>query len=272
MNHKVTFVLFTFNEEKRLHWFIKNFSGHGHLLVVDNESTDNTVKLAEEAGCQVLINKNQGWVEDEITTTRIKRAIKTEWIYWGFADEMIKPMSLDHILNIINSDQFDIVKLNRKNYFYGTFCGNVLADMQVKFFKKNAIDFTANKIHGFGKITVSDQRVYSAPNEIYVGHFMDDDISSYLAKINKYTDIEEVSKENIKGSFFKGFVVAPLKIFLKNYFFQKGWRLGVPGIVIIYAQMTYSCIKAIKSYEANSLIYRKRMEEIYRDEKERYID
>ena len=84
----ITFVVFTFNEALRLPGVIKNFRKYGRILVVDNFSTDETVAIARAAGCEVLMNKNAGWVEDFETTEKVKAAVQTPWIYWAFADEM----------------------------------------------------------------------------------------------------------------------------------------------------------------------------------------
>ena len=123
-NSPITFVVFTYNEEQRIEWVIKNFSGWGPVLVVDSFSEDRTVEIAKSYGCEVLLHKNHGWVEDNETVTKVKAAVKTAWIYWAFADEMVDESTLAAILKAARSGKFRIVNIIRKNYYYGKFCHN----------------------------------------------------------------------------------------------------------------------------------------------------
>jgi glycosyltransferase involved in cell wall biosynthesis len=271
MSEKVTFVLFTFNEEVRLSWFIKNFSGKGQLLIVDNESTDRTVEIAKAAGCEVLINKNKGWVEDEITTARVKQVVKTDWIYWGFADEMIKPKALDHLLAVIDSEKYDVIRLMRKNFYYGKFCGNVRADVQTKFFKKDAIDFKNNRIHEFGKIIVPPSRIYLAPSDVFIGHFMDDNISSYLSKMDKYTDIEVERYGSEVNVSIVALILYPFKTFVFNYIFKRRFGSDFPGFTLLLAQIFYFWLIQIKIFEKKNNIKRSDMENAYQQEKHDFL-
>lgn len=80
---QITFVLFMFNEEARIERAVRNFLPYGRVLVVDNHSTDRTVEIAKSLGADVLLHKNQGWVEDEHTTSVVKSVVQTPWLYWG---------------------------------------------------------------------------------------------------------------------------------------------------------------------------------------------
>lgn len=272
MQDQLTFVIFTFNEEQRLPWIIKNFGHFARILVVDNESTDNTVEIAKAAGCDVLINKNQGWVDDEVTTSLIKNIVKTEWIYWGFADEMLKSNTLQQVFKAISGGAYDVIRLKRKNYFYGAFCYDAESGYQTKFFKKNAIDFSGNVIHGFGKIIVPEQRVYAMDGKYFVGHFMDDDMSSYMVKINRYTDTEAEQLAGIGTmTFLNWFLLKPFKKILVDYFIRGGFKAGLPGFILIFTQVLYIWVKAIKLYEKKHGIKRRTMEDLYQISKEEYL-
>ena len=94
-SHKITFVLFMFNEEARIERAVRNFLRYGRVLVVDNYSTDRTVEIAKSLGADVLLHKNQGWVEDEHTTSVVKAAVQTPWLYWGFSDEIVDRATME---------------------------------------------------------------------------------------------------------------------------------------------------------------------------------
>jgi len=249
----ITFVVFTFNEALRLPGVIKNFRKYGRILVVDNFSTDETVAIARAAGCEVLMNKNAGWVEDFETTEKVKAAVQTPWIYWAFADEIISQDVLAEIKQTLEADRFDVITILRKNYFYGQFCHNVAATYQTKAFKKAAIDFRDNTLHNFGKVSVQQDRVYQIPSDKYVHHLISNTAASYLSTINRYTDMEAASKpskELQKPIFY--YLLLPLKTLWQDFFQRGGRQAGLAGISLSVMMMTYSLIRALKGYEVRS--------------------
>ena len=54
MENKISVVINTYNEEASLPEILEHVKGFDEILVCDMESTDSTVKIAEEAGCRVV--------------------------------------------------------------------------------------------------------------------------------------------------------------------------------------------------------------------------
>jgi len=244
----ITFVLFTYNEEKRVAWAIQNFLPFGRILVVDNFSTDRTVEIAKSFGCDVLLNKNQGWVEDEVTTAKVKAAVQTDWIYWASADEMIDGPSMQKILHAIRSGQYNIVNIARKNYYYGVFCHNAFVDRMNRIFKKDAIDFTGNTIHNFGKATVPKKTIcFLDSDKYYVHHFISNTSKSYLHVMDRYTDTEPGMPTE---SFPKTKLCLRMaKSFLLNYCLGGAYKAGFPGLFLVLNRMYYGALTRMKQYE-----------------------
>jgi len=250
----ITFVIFVWNEEARIERVLKNLTPYGQVLIVDNESTDGTLTIARKYGAEILINKNPGWVEDEDTVAKVKATVKTDWIYWGFADEMIDGSTLDEIGIHIKSGKYDIINITRKNYFYGRFCHNAFADRMNRIFKKDAIDFSGNEIHGFGRVVVLSDRVKELPDSYYVHHFISNTAKSYLLTMDRYTDIEKpvvVSWRN-----FIKLPLAQIKLIWLNYIVRHGYKAGVPGFMLCLHMTYYSWLKAMKSWEYGNDISR----------------
>lgn len=244
-------MIFTFNEEARLPNVIKNFRCYGKILVVDNYSTDSTVALAEAGGCDILLNKNAGWVEDYDTLEKIKAHVRTDWLYWGFADEVLQKDALADLGRVITKDEADVVSIVRKNYFYGVFCHEIAVSPQIKAFKKTAIDFRGNTIHNFGKITVGGDRVYQMPSDKFIHHLISNTAASYVSTINRYTDLEVTTKMpaglNRSAVYY---LLVPLKALWLDFFCRGGRQAGHPGLALSVLMLIYSLIKAIKGYEA----------------------
>jgi glycosyltransferase involved in cell wall biosynthesis len=249
---KVTFVIFTYNEELRIDRAIRNFIKYGKVLVVDNFSSDSTVEIAKKYNCDILMNKNPGWVEDEITTGRVFDAISTEWIYWAYADELIERKSLENIISIIDRDQHDIISITRKNYYYGRFCYDAFSDRLNRVFRVGAIDFTGNKIHEFGKRLVADSRVYTLPSDLFVHHFISNTATSYLRVMDKYTDIQ--AEREVKYKSPPVLMVSSIRCFLEHYLLRSAYKAGISGFSLVINMIYYSWLLNMKKYEVDNHI------------------
>jgi len=255
---RITFVLFTFNEEKRIERAILNFLPFGKILVVDNESTDATRQIAQHHGCDVLINKNQGWVEDEVTTARVQQAVTTDWLYWGFADEMVEFDTIQAILAAVESDKFDIVNIARKNYYYGQFCYDLFADRMNRIFKKDAIDFTGNTIHNFGKVAPG-ARVHQLPLNYFVHHFISNTAKSYLHVMDRYTDTESAEKRTVPG--ILRLFLSSFKTIVLNLILRRGYKAGMPAYCLVVNMVYYRWLSSMKLYERDENLDRMMIEQ-----------
>lgn len=247
--YNITFVIFTFNEEARIENVIKNFIDFGKILIADNKSTDRTIEIAKNYGCDIFIReKHYDFVENQELTDSLYSVITTDWLYYGFADEMLEKSTLLEIGKIIDEDKFDIINIDRKNYFYGDFCYDLFNSRTNKIFKKHKIDFTHNKIHGFGTPSVSNDKIFVLNDKYFVHHFISNNAASYLNVINRYTDNEIGTLSKYHNSVFYSILFFFKNIFI-NYFFRKGYKSGFSGIVLIELTIFYSIIKKIKIYE-----------------------
>ena len=243
----ITFVLFMFNEEKRIERAVRNFLPYGQVLVVDNYSSDRTVEIAKALGADVLQHKNPGWVEDENTTSVVKEYVKTPWIYWGFSDEIVDAPTMEAMFEAIESGTCSIVNIARKNYYYGKFTHDAYQNMQSRAFKKEAIDFNGNIIHHFGKHTVPESEVITLPpHKYYIHHFISNTAKSYLSSIDRYTDIES---QHTKPQHPLKMVLSIIKSFALHYFIRGGIRAGRAGFYLEIQMAFYHALLMMKAFE-----------------------
>jgi glycosyltransferase involved in cell wall biosynthesis len=244
---QITFVIFTFNEAARVERAVRNFIPYGRVLVVDNHSTDRTVEIARALGADVLLHKNPGWVEDEDTTSKIKAAAQTPWLYWGFSDEIVDQKTMVAMLVAINNGKCAIVNIARKNYYYGEFCRDAYRNTQSRAFKKEAINFSGNIIHSFGKTTVPESAIaYLDPKQYFVHHFISNTAKSYFGSLDRYTDIEAQHTHPVPP--FK-MLARMLRGFLGHYFINGGRKAGRAGIYLGLLTSLYQMMLSMKAYE-----------------------
>lgn len=244
---KITFVIFTYNEEARIERAVRNFRSRGRVLVVDNLSGDRTRELAAGLGAEVLEHRNPGWVEDEMTVSVVKAAVKTPWIYWGYSDEIVDRATMNAMLEAVEGGGCDIVNIARKNYYYGVFLHEAYLNTMNRVFKKDAIDFSGNTIHNFGRVTVHEQAIRRLdPAKYFVHHFISNTAKSYVRTLDGYTDIE-AAHVHYKAPW--KMLLSMAKSYFLNYFVAGGRKAGRPGFYLGMAMVYYQLLLEMKVYE-----------------------
>lgn len=106
----VTVYTITYNEEKVVEFFINHYRKifpNCEINIFDNQSTDNTVKICEEYGCNVIEYDTGNKLSDS-TYLKIKnncwKESKTDWVVVCDCDELIEVNQSD-----LNGD-FNIIK------------------------------------------------------------------------------------------------------------------------------------------------------------------
>ncbi len=244
---KITFVIFMFNEEARVERAVRNFIPYGRVLIVDCFSTDRTCEIATSLGAEIFKYQNHGWVEDEHTTTLVKNEVKTPWLYWGFADEIVDRATMDQMIGAIESGTYSIVNIARKNYYYGEFTHNAYRNTQNRAFKKDAIDFRGNTIHNFGKPAVPESEIcYLDPEKYFVHHFISNTAKVYMASLDKYTEIEA---QHTPTPSVPKMLYRMVRGFLGNFYVLGGRKAGRAGVYLGLQMCFYTLLLAMKSYE-----------------------
>jgi glycosyltransferase involved in cell wall biosynthesis len=254
---KITFVIFTYNEERRIESVITNYQKYGKVLLADGGSTDGTHDIARAHSCDIFIRPktDHAFVENSVVMDALYDVLTTEWIFLGYADELMSKDTLEEVSTIVNNNNYDAISINRKNYFYGDYCNDAYKSANSRFFKVGAYDFTNNFIHGMGKPTITDDKIYLLPHKYFIHHFIDGTVDSHLSKLNRYTDSEMDSPLKAKpktSAFSLLFIIT--KNLLKNYFFERGYKAGFAALTLAELTIFYELIKNIKAYEVKEKI------------------
>lgn len=245
----LTVVVSAYNEEKKIGACLKSVQAIAdEIVVVDNGSSDQTVKIAKSLKAKVFnrennlmlnINKNYGF---EHATG--------DWILNLDADEEITEELKEEIRAIIQSDREKAKKgywIPRKNIIFGKWIqyGFWWPDRQLRLFQR-----------GFGKFPIKHISEYIAVDgEIgelvhpYIHHNYDS-ITQYLLKLERYTTNEaDALKETQYQYSWYDAIRFPLSDFLKVYFAQEAYKDGLHGLVLSMLQAFYSFIVFTKLWE-----------------------
>jgi glycosyltransferase involved in cell wall biosynthesis len=93
---RISVTVRTFNEEKNIRECLESLSWADELVVVDSGSTDGTVELAKEMGCEVA---SRGWTNyaDQFAWALEHLPFETPWVMRLDADERLTPELVDEL-------------------------------------------------------------------------------------------------------------------------------------------------------------------------------
>lgn len=235
MNNQITFLVFTFNEERRVEHYLRCIQDWGRIVVIDNHSTDKTCEIASRYTDQIYTFRNPGYIENKETMDFALSKVTTQWAYLGYVDELLPKPLLKELTQITQGNQYKIVEIYRKNFMYGQEVFNY-GKHHLRMFIPGAVDFTGNIVHKLGKFLVPTREVYKVPisDETSLWHFSSYNTCRLELAHNRYADLEAKQRHEVLKQKFSG-VRALWKLFFYfwgTYLGLGGFRGGWPGLFI----------------------------------------
>lgn len=272
MNGNISFILVAYNESKRIRYVLENLKGWGKILIVDDESEDDTVAIAREYTDLIVSQRRRGWAEDEASMNFVLSQAPTDWVYYGFVDELLAKPLLEVMVKLSNQDKYKLVHINRKNLNYGGV--NLRNGTTCRFWKKGAIDFKGNLFGHFGKIVVppSEQLTLPLTDQYSIWHFSTYDVSRFELGHSKYSTLEAKSLAD-GGKKFSGFklIVKPIYYFLNYLLIGGAWRWGWRGLIIAANYCFYFFNTEAKMWEIEHAVTSETIEAQYNRMKEKFL-
>lgn len=235
MNSQITFLVFTFNEQRRLEPYLRCIHGWGRIVVIDNHSSDDTRTIAARYTDEIYTFKNPGYIENKEVMDFALSKVNTPWVYLGYVDELLPFPLLQRLTEIASDDRYSIVELYRKNFMYGQEIFNY-GKHHLRLFRPDAVDFTDNVVHKLGKFLVPRSRILQLPaNDDYsLWHFSSYNTSRLEMAHNRYADLEARLRHEMTGQKFSGWraLWGMTFYFWGTYLGLGGWKGGWPGLFI----------------------------------------
>lgn len=237
----ISLILLTKNEQDNLvKWtWIDKLTNLNEIIVIDDESTDNTKKILK-----TFENKNLSLkifdkkLDNDFASQRnfaISKA-KNDWILFLDADEIPS----EKLLNYLNN-----LKLNNNNCYtikrYLVYKNSILyhgisaPDTPIRLFNKNSGKFI-NQIHEIWSTTDKSINI-NCP----IFHYSAPDLKTFLNKLNNYSTIRagELFAQKKSVNLIDIFIYPKAK-FIQYYFWHLGFIDGIPGLIICLSLSFYS--------------------------------
>jgi len=246
---KISVVINTLNEEKNLPRAlasVKDFADE--VVVVDMESSDGTLAIAESFGAKVFTHKPVGYVEPARNFAVSKAT--GDWILILDADEEIPRTLLARLRKIAEKPSADYFRIPRKNIVFGKWLKHSRwwPDYNIRFFKKGIVSW--NEVIHAVPMTRGEGADLPEKEELAIIHHHYDSIGQYLERMNRYTDIQ--SKILIKARYrfiWKDLIRRPLGEFLSRYFAGEGYKDGLHGLSACLLQSISELILYLKLWQ-----------------------
>lgn len=232
--NKVTAIVLTKNEEKKIDRCLEALKFTDEIIVIDDYSSDNTVKIAEKFGVKIIKNSLTSFSQQR--NLGMKNAFN-EWVLFVDADEIISKELSGEIKEKINDPSYDGYLIKRNDNFLGRDMkhgdlGNVWLMRLARKSKSKWI----GDIHETLKIEGATSRLKNT-----LLHSSHENVSEFITKIDKYSTMRanELKSDHIKSSFLD-ILVFPCGKFLYLYFLRLGFLDGIYGFIHAIFMSMYS--------------------------------
>ena len=249
------------NNIKRCLDSVKDFADE--IIVVDGESTDETVKIAQSFKAKIISTTNKA--NFHINKQLGLDAAKGELVLQLDADEVVD-IELAKFIDKIHEEIPELVRddnasshkawwLKRKNLFLGRWLkkGGQYPDPVIRLYVNGFARLPSRDVHEQMQV---DGRVGWAEGHLL--HYSNPTFADYLEKFNRYTSFKAQQLENElipKGPFWglinsiNYLLIKPFATWFSLYLRHKGFMDGFPGFVFALFSGLHHLVAYLKLWE-----------------------
>ncbi|MBI2611391.1 glycosyltransferase family 2 protein [Candidatus Gottesmanbacteria bacterium] len=226
----ISAVILTNNSAKYLEKCLSSLSFCSEKIVIDDESTDDTLKIAKDLGAIVFNRKLNGNFADQRNFGLTNAT--PPWVLFIDSDELVSKELSEEIKEAIKSNQYNGYFIPRLDIFDGKILKfGETGNIKLLRLAKKDVGRWERKIHETWHIKGPIGELKSP-----ILHYPHPTVREFLSEINDYSTLhaQELRKEGKMANVFTIIFYPTLK-FIQNYFLKFGFLDGVPGF--IYAAM-----------------------------------
>jgi len=263
------------NEACNLPRCLQSLAGVGEIYVIDSQSTDGTVAIAQSQGAKVVQfyyaggwPKKRQWAMDTLPLAH-------DWILLLDADEVLTPELVEEIRRALPNPEVDGYAIRLQMYFLGRILRHCDASFwKLSLFRKGRGRFECrlkNQDSSMADIEIHEHVVVDGPTAQLrnsVVHHNVDSLSRYILKHNEYSNwearvlLQPEASEEVSADLFGTQAQrrrwlkrnlyrlpgSPILLFLYRYLFRLGFLDGVPGLI-------YCTFQAVQMFHSKAKIY-----------------
>jgi len=246
--YSISAVVLSRNSEKKIGKCLESLKGWAdEIIVVDGESTDNTVKIAEVSNAKVYSHKFLGAFSAERNFGSDRAS--GDWVLQLDSDEIVSEDLKKRCDETLPKTHQNAFKFRRKNVFLGhEFKYGGWYHWSQHLFRKGSAHYEG-RVHE--KMVVDGEVGYLDADILHIPF---DSISEFIERQNRYTDLQardiiDTEKDLTAKKIRYNLKVKPLKLFKKIYFNKKGYKEGIYGLVFALLSSWVHFLKWAKVWE-----------------------
>jgi glycosyltransferase involved in cell wall biosynthesis len=242
---RVTVTIITKNEAAHIGAAIDSASWADEIIVVDSDSSDDTVALAAAKGVRVESRTWTGWVDQKNFAASLA---SSDWIFSLDADERVTPALSQEIKGLLRDDPPHVAyKVPRVTFHLGRWIRTTdfYPDYQTRLYDRRAARWSGLYVHESVTAVGSVGRLTQE-----LQHYSYRDLGDHLDRINAYSTLaaRQMYERGRRASALDLFVQAPAA-FLRNYILRRGVLDGAAGLLLSMVNAHSVFLKFAKLWE-----------------------
>jgi glycosyltransferase involved in cell wall biosynthesis len=242
---KLSVTVITRNEAANIEAALGSISWADEIVVIDAESTDETVAIARRRGARVEVRPWPGYSAQKNHAASVA---SHDWILSIDADERVSPALASEIQALLRAEPVHRgYRVPRISYYLGRWIRGTdwYPDYQLRLYDRRAGEWNGRAVH---ESVALDGVIGRLEHDLQ--HFPYRDISDHLQTIDRYTTLaaEQMHAEGRTPS-IGGILLHPPFAFLRNYVLRGGFRNGSAGLIVSLLNSYYVFLKLAKAWE-----------------------
>jgi glycosyltransferase involved in cell wall biosynthesis len=248
------------NEERNLARTLASVSFADEIVIVDTDSTDRTVEIAESFGARVF---NRAWPGFAAQKNFAIQQCTGDWILSLDADEEVSPELRTQLQFLLPTQPpTDAFFLKRRNLFLGRWIkhGGYYPDPKLRLFRRSAANFTLAP--RFEDRPVHETIAFdgeSSTLDYDLIHHAYPTLEDYLEHMDRYSTlgaqllVEQRRTSHAAAAFYWNVLLVPALTFLWNFVFRLGFLDGREGLLLHLYHSNYVSWKYAKAWRSSHL-------------------
>ena len=238
MSTKLSVVILARNEAGRIRECIESVRLADEVLVVDDESTDETVRIAESLGARVLKRKMD--IEGRHRNWAYGQA-KHEWVLSLDADERVSLELAEEIKALLhNGAAYELYAIPRRNFIGRRWLrfGGWYPSAQLKLFQKSVFRWEETTVH---PRAFADRPCGQLRHDLI--HFSYRSERDFIEKLDRHTTLEAQKwLQDGRGMGLGKILWRSADRFVRTYLLKQGFREGRLGFFIAWMAGRYQWV------------------------------
>jgi (heptosyl)LPS beta-1,4-glucosyltransferase len=249
MSIAVSIVIITFNEAANIAAVLESVRWAAEIIVVDAESTDQTVAIAQGYGARVIVRPWPGYAAQKEFASQ---QAQYDWVLSIDADERVTEHLANEIQQIVEADyqgerDHQGYYISRQNYYLGQpiYYSGWAPDYQLRFYRRGVGHWHGAYVHESLKVAGTVGYLTGK-----LAHYTITSLTEHHQRLDRYTNLaaaELIARHCRVG--YADLVLRPIVAFGRSYFWRWGWRDGCWGLLIAYFAGYYVFLKYAKAWE-----------------------